>query len=39
MTIIAQPCDHLQEQIARFLSLNEDEQNTLRQFLDQFPDA
>ncbi|WNY81184.1 hypothetical protein NNQ28_12475 [Cronobacter dublinensis] len=39
MTIIAQPCDHLQEQIARFLSLNDDEQNTLHQFLDQFPDA
>ncbi|ALB64773.1 hypothetical protein AFK62_11225 [Cronobacter condimenti 1330] len=37
MTIIAQPCEHLQEQIARFLSLNDEETNTLRQFLDQFP--
>ncbi len=36
MTIIAQPCDHLQEQIARFLSLTVDEQNTLRAFLEQF---
>ncbi|EOC1348366.1 hypothetical protein ACTEV4_001990 [Cronobacter turicensis] len=36
MTIIAQPCEHLQEQIARFLSLNADENATLRQFLEQF---
>lgn len=36
MTIIAQPCEHLEEQIARFLSLNADEHATLRQFLKPF---
>ncbi|ELY3466616.1 hypothetical protein SMX26_001179 [Cronobacter universalis] len=36
MTIIAQPCNHLQEQIARFLSLTDDEHNTLSQYLGQF---
>lgn len=36
MTIIAQPCSHLEEQIVRFLSLTDDERIALRQFLEQF---
>ncbi len=36
ITIIAQPCSHLEEQVARFLSLTTDEHATLHQFLAQF---